>query len=54
MILFELGLEPRLEQHALAHPSNLGNPELPFGVSFFYGEEDWVRAMDREGGRQVV
>jgi len=38
-------------KHPLESPSLLGNPELPFPVSFFYGDIDW---MDIEGGRRVV
>jgi hypothetical protein len=31
----------------LSSLDRLGNPNLPFPVSFFYGDRDW---MDRKGG----
>ena len=52
MALFHLGLDPRVPEHALAHPNNLC--ACPVDTSFIYGDVDWVRALDREGGNQVV
>lgn len=40
--------------HALVpldHPDVLRDPELPFPVSFIYGDSDW---MDSRGSREIV
>lgn len=47
-ICFELGM---FAKNPLESSRVLGNPELPFAVSFFYGDIDW---MDIDGGRRVV
>jgi len=50
MMLFDLGLYPKL---SLGHPDRLMNPELPFPVSFIYGDRDWVRMIDDDAGRTI-
>ena len=47
-ICFELGM---FAKNPLELDRFLGNEELPFPISFFYGDIDW---MDKKGGERVV
>jgi pimeloyl-ACP methyl ester carboxylesterase len=49
MMCFELGLYPKL---SLGHPDRL--PSLPIPITFVYGDQDWVRSVDNDAGRQIV
>jgi len=50
-ICFHLGMFP---VNALEVESKLGNPELPFPVSFFYGDADWMHRMDEQAAERVI
>ena len=45
MVNFEVGLVCKLP---LEDPTKLANPNLPFPVSFIYGDNDWVAGMELE------
>ena len=47
-ISFEVGMYAK---NPLESAHLLGNPELPFAISFFYGDIDW---MDKDAGQRVV
>lgn len=38
-------------RHGLESPLKLGNKDIPFPISFFYGDNDW---MDIDAGQRVV
>jgi pimeloyl-ACP methyl ester carboxylesterase len=50
LICFDQGFYSRVTP--LGHPEKLNALSIP--VSFFYGEDDWVRRVDKEGGKAVV
>jgi hypothetical protein len=47
-ICFEVGV---IAINALENENRLGNPELKFPISFFYGDDDWV---NQTSGNRVV
>jgi len=38
----------------LEDPSKLANPNLPFAVSFIYGDNDWVGSMEQEAPQRTI
>jgi hypothetical protein len=40
-----------LAHNPLEHITRLGNPNLPFPISFIYGEVDW---MDNQGAERAI
>ena len=38
----------------LGHPSKLANENFTVPISFFYGENDWMRSLERETGPKIV
>ena len=51
MVIFDVGLVCKLP---LEDPSKLGNPNLPFPVSFIYGDSDWTPEFELEAPQRVV
>ena len=51
MVNFEIGLVCKLP---LEDPSRLANQNLPFSVSFIYGDNDWVAGMEGESPQRAV
>ena len=47
-ICFDAGVHARMP---LDHPSQLRNSNLPFPISFIYGDNDW---SDSRGAREIV
>ena len=45
MVNFDIGLVCKIP---LEDASKLSNPDLPFAVSFIYGDNDWVANMESE------
>jgi hypothetical protein len=44
--------DPGLHAHEpLDHANQLRNPDIPFPISFVYGDKDW---MDSRGSREIV
>jgi len=51
MVNFAPGLVCHLP---LEDPSKLANPNLPFAVSFIYGDNDWVGTMEQEAPQRTI
>ena len=52
MLCFSLGLYSKVTP--LGHETMLCNKDFPIPVSFMYGDDDWVRAVDENFGQKVV
>ena len=51
MVNFAIGLVCKLP---LEDTSKLANPNLPFAVSFIYGDNDWVAGFEQDAPKRVV
>ena len=50
-LMFNANLHAHLP---LGAKDKLGSPNFPIPVSFYYGDDDWVKFVDEEWGQKCV